>query len=151
MIEQLFEEAPVDINKVMQQMQNIAADLGLPFGKREKTYNSRLAQELGLWAESRHRGDDFHLAAFRAYFADGRNLAEIPVLLDLAESVDLPVEEAEQVLTTRSFRVSVDQDWQMASRQGITAVPTLAVGGKKLVGAQPYHVMARFVEENSAQ
>ncbi len=59
-----------------------AEELGLPFGPRNKTYNSRLAQELGLWAEDQGKGEPFHMAAFHAYFADGLNLAKMPVLLE---------------------------------------------------------------------
>jgi len=41
-------------------------------------YNSRLAQELALWSESKNRGDEFHAAVFKAYFVDSKNIAEIP-------------------------------------------------------------------------
>ena len=75
MLEQLFANSHIDIELMMRHLKKTAADLGLPFGKREKTYNSRLAQELGLWAESKNKGDEFHAAAFRAYFVDGKNIA----------------------------------------------------------------------------
>jgi predicted DsbA family dithiol-disulfide isomerase len=74
---------------MMRRLRKTAADLRLPFGQRERTYNSRLAQELGLWAESKSKGDVFHMAVFKAYFVDGKNIAKIPVLLDLAASVSL--------------------------------------------------------------
>ena len=45
-------------------------------GERTRTYNTRKAQELGLWAMDSGRGDPFHQAAFRAYFVHGRNLAK---------------------------------------------------------------------------
>jgi predicted DsbA family dithiol-disulfide isomerase len=32
--------------------------------KRKKTYNSRLAQELGKWAETKGKGDEYHDAVF---------------------------------------------------------------------------------------
>ena len=70
MLEKLFANYPVDTDEMMRHLTKTAAALGLPFGEREKTYNSRLAQELGLWAESKDKGDVFHTAAFRAYFAD---------------------------------------------------------------------------------
>ena len=74
-LERLFADYPVDIEKMMHQLKKTAAGLGLPFGNREKTYNSRLAQELGLWAETMNKGEEFHLAAFKAYFVDGKNIA----------------------------------------------------------------------------
>lgn len=48
-----------------------AAKLGLPFGDRTATCNSRRAQELGKWAEAENRGEPFHRLAFEAYFVKG--------------------------------------------------------------------------------
>jgi len=124
-----------------------ALELGLPFGERTITCNSRLAQELGLWAESRGKGKQFHNAAFRAYFAEGHNLAQQDVLLALVESQQLPVDEARQVLKDRSFKQAVDIDWDAARQQGITAVPTLTFGNHRLVGAQPYTTLVELMKQ----
>ena len=122
----------------MRHLRKTAEELGLPFGEREKTYNSRLSQELGLWAESKNKGDEFHEAAFKAYFVDGKNIAKIPVLVDLAASVGFPSDEAEVVLATRAFKAAVDADWNLSREKAITAVPTFEMNQDKLVGAQPY-------------
>jgi predicted DsbA family dithiol-disulfide isomerase len=63
-------------------------------GRRKKTYNSRLAQELAKWAESKGKGDSFNEAIFRAYFVDGINIGKVDELVDLAKSIGLPEEEA---------------------------------------------------------
>ncbi len=136
---------------MMRRLRKTAAELGLPFGEREKTYNSRLAQELGLWAESKNKGDVFHLAAFRAYFADGKNIAKISVLVELAESVGLPGEEAATVLATRPFKAAVDADWNLSREKGITAVPTLVLNQDRLVGAQPYEMLVNVMEANGVK
>ncbi len=151
LLERLFANYPVDINKMMHQLQKTAADLGLPFGDRKKTYNSRLCQELGLWAESKNKGDAFHMAVFKAYFVDGKNLAKNPVLLDLAALVDLPIEEASDVLTERKFKAAVDADWSLAREKAITAVPTFLLNQDKLVGAQSYEKLVKFVETNGVK
>jgi predicted DsbA family dithiol-disulfide isomerase len=147
-LEKLFENYPVDVNEMMGRLKNKAAELGLPFGERTKTYNSRLAQELGSWADSKKRGDQFHLAAFKAYFVDGKNIAKFPVLLELAASVGLPREEAEAVLSTRAFKDPVDEDWAISRARGITAVPTFVIHQDKLVGAQPYETLKEFMAAN---
>jgi len=147
-LEKLFENYPVDVNEMMGRLKNKAAELGLPFGERTKTYNSRLAQELGSWADSKKRGDQFHLAAFKAYFVDGKNIAKFPVLLELAASVGLPREEAEAVLSTRAFKDPVDEDWAISRARGITAVPTFVIHQDKLVGAQPYETLQEFMAVN---
>jgi len=129
----------------MAQLRTTAEELGLPFGTRHRTYNSRLAQELGLWAEDRGKGEPFHLAAFHAYFADGLNLAKIPVLLELTRQVGLPEKEAEKVLTSRSYKERVDKDWADSRFKSINAVPTFVMGQHKLIGAQSYQALVGLV------
>ena len=135
----------------MRHFRKTAAELGLPFGERKKTYNSRLSQELGLWAESKYKGDVFHMAAFKAYFVDGKNIAKIPVLLDLAASVELPGEEAAAVLETRAFKAVVDADWNLSREKSITAVPTFVMNQDKLVGAQPYETLVKLLEAHGVK
>jgi predicted DsbA family dithiol-disulfide isomerase len=132
-------------------LKKTAEDLGLPFGDRDRTYNSRLAQELGLWAESRDMGDEFHKAAFRAYFVEGKNIAKIPVLLDLAESAQLPREEARIVIETRSFKPHVDADWTLSMEKGIRAVPSFIINNQRVVGAQPYKKLKQLVEASGVK
>ena len=88
-LEELFAGRPVDIKQVLAHLNRTAKDLGLPFGKRERTYNSRLAQELAKLAEKQGCGQQFHMAAFRAYFADGLNLGLWSTLVELGTTVVL--------------------------------------------------------------
>ena len=113
------------------------------------TYNSRLAQELGKWAEQMGKGDAFHDAVFRAYFADGRNIADLNILTDVATSVGLDAKEASAMLAARTFKEAVDTDWTRAYKSRVTAVPTFLMNGQTLVGAQPFNVLANFLLQNN--
>jgi predicted DsbA family dithiol-disulfide isomerase len=150
-ISDLFAGYPMDIDAVLTGMQNTARTFGLPFVKQHRVYNSRLAQELGQWAESQDRGSRFHSATFGAYFAEGKNLGDMTVLQDLAAAVGLDPDQAERVLTQGRYRSAVDADWELARQRGITAVPTLSAADRKLVGAQPYETMVRFIESLGAK
>jgi len=132
-------------------LKQAADEAGLPFGDRLKTFNSRLAQELGKWAESKDKGDSFPHAVFEAYFADVINIAKIPVLVDIAASVGLPREESEAVLVKRSFKAEVDEDWRLSQKNGITAVPTFLMNKDRLVGAQPYEMLEGLMEANGVK
>ena len=112
------------------------------------TYNSRLAQELGKLAEQENRGDDFHNAAFRAYFADGHNIGLKSILVDVGVSVGLPEKQVREVLEQRLFKEAVDEDWNRSYQRGVTAVPTFMMNGMTLVGAQPYEKLAQMVESH---
>lgn len=48
------------------------------------TYHSRLAQELGKWAETQPGGEALHNALFHAHFVESRDIFRPAVLLDIA-------------------------------------------------------------------
>lgn len=141
----LFAGYAVDMQAMQDRLSRVAAAEGLPLTKRTHTYNSRLAQELGKWAESLGGGDRFRSAVYRAYFVDGINIAQVDELIRVAGSVNLPEQEAGSVLLTRSFASSVDADWQRAGELRITAVPTHLCGEKRLAGFGPYADFERLI------
>ena len=142
----MFNTTTERISIMVAELQKTAKSLDLPFNARTMTYNTRLAQELGLWAEDQGQGDTFHLNAFHAYFADGINLAKIPELLRLAEKSGLNKEKAQEVLMTRSYAEKVDFDWAESRFKQITAVPTFIMGHHKLTGAQSYETLEELVK-----
>jgi predicted DsbA family dithiol-disulfide isomerase len=150
-LEALFADRSFDVHQMMARLRQVADELGLPLGERRMTYNSRLAQELGKWAESQGRGDDFHDAAFRAYFVHGKNIGKVSELVDLAESVSLSADEALKVLETRAFKEAVDLDWARARAMGVTAVPTFVSARRAVVGAQPYEILERLMKASHAE
>jgi predicted DsbA family dithiol-disulfide isomerase len=143
----LFRGRNVDLPTLHAQMRERMAAEGLAYGERSMTYNSRLAQELGKWAETQPGGEAIHDALFRAYFVETRNISDEAVLVQVAESVGLPGEPAREVIRTRSFKEAVDADWNKAYQYGITGVPTFVAGGYGVVGAQPYELLERLLQE----
>ena len=130
---------------VLAHLKGAADELGLPFGPRNMTFNSRKAAELGKWAEEQGRGHEFHMAAFKAYFVHGLNIANMEVLRSLAELSGLDPDQAELAVKERTYRAAVDQDWMESRNRGVTAVPTFFCQGRRLVGHQPYHLLEKLV------
>jgi predicted DsbA family dithiol-disulfide isomerase len=145
-LEELFAGRPINIKQVMDHLSSVAAELGLPLGKREKTYNSRMAQELGKLAEKKGLGETFHMAAFKAYFADGWNIGLESTLIDLGMSVGLSEADIQDALQKRTFKHAVDEDWNRSHQKGVTAVPTFMLNGRSLVGAQPYEKLVQLLK-----
>jgi predicted DsbA family dithiol-disulfide isomerase len=141
----LFAGRNVDRQAMHAQMKARMEAEGLPYGERTMTYNSRLAQELGKWADTQPGGEAIHDALFRAYFVEGRDISRPEVLLDIVGRVGLSVEGARQVLEQRTFQAAVDADWALARRYGITGVPTFVAGRHGVVGAQPYEALEQLV------
>ena len=146
-LDDLFVGRNVDRKAMHAQMKARMDAEGLPYGERTMTYNSRLAQELGKWADTQPGGDALHDALFRSYFVDGRDISDSAVLLEIASSVGLPADGARDVLERRTFKDAVDADWKLSREYGITGVPTFVVGRQGVVGAQPYEALAELVQE----
>jgi predicted DsbA family dithiol-disulfide isomerase len=120
---------------------------GLPYGERTMTYNSRLAQELGKWADTQPGGEAIHDALFRAYFVEARDISRPAVLLEIAQSVGLSPDSAREVLEKRTFKAAVDADWKLSHEYGVTGVPTFVAGRHGVVGAQPYEALEQLVRK----
>jgi len=130
---------------MMDHLKQVASKLGLPLGDRKKTYDSRLAQELGKFAELKDKGDEFHKAMFRAYFADGQNIGKTSILVELAESVHLNAKDAQKVILDRTYKDAVDLDWKRSYELGVTAVPTFLFNNQRLVGAQNFETLEKLL------
>jgi len=131
-------------------MKDLMQQAGLPYGDRTMTYNSRLAQELGKWADSvagKGAGGnaEIHDLLYRAYFVENMNIADEDNLVAIAQRSGLNGESARKVLLSREFKQAVDDDWQRAYQLGVTGVPTFFSNDLVVVGCQPYEVLERFV------
>jgi predicted DsbA family dithiol-disulfide isomerase len=140
-----------ELQSMADRMQKAAATFGVPFKGTGMIYNSRLAQELTLWAESKEKGDEVHSAIFRTYFVDGKNISSIPVLQELASSAGLSIDEASEVLQTGAFKAAVDADWDLSREMRIRAVPTFIMNQERLVGAQPYEALELMMNSHGVK
>ena len=70
-------------------MKRLMREAGLEYGERSHTFNSRLAQELGKWADTQNEKSKIHDLIYRAYFVDGRNISDTGELLIIAEKAAL--------------------------------------------------------------
>jgi predicted DsbA family dithiol-disulfide isomerase len=147
---QLYAGRNVDPEAMYARMKTLMDAEGLPYGRRTHTYNSRLAQELGKWADTQPGGAALHDALYRAYFVDARNIGDPEILVEIAQSVGLPADEARAVLAERRFKGAIDADWAKSHAYGVTGVPTFVAERYGVVGAQPYEVLVELLEKAGA-
>ncbi len=149
-LEELFAGRSVDRAAMKERITGLMVEEGLPYGERTHTYNSRLAQELGKWAEGQPDGERIHDVLFRTYFVDTMNISNVDVLVDAAERAGLDGEAARAILNERSFSDAVDEDWKRSLAVGVTGVPTFVVGPSGIVGAQPYEALENLLQNANA-
>ena len=73
------------------------------------------------------------------------------MLLDCVEAAGLSVDEARTIIEQRTFEQAVDEDWAKSQQYGVSGVPTYVAGGYGVVGAQPYEVLEKLMQEVGAQ
>ena len=146
-LKDLFNCELEEIDNKNSHMRMLMKNEGLPFSDRTHTYNSRLAQEIGAWAETQNGGERIHDKFYEAYFVEGRNLADADVILNVVAKAGLNPEDARIVLEERQFKTAVDKDWSKSYQYGITGVPTFVIAGKGLVGAQSYESLVHLLND----
>jgi predicted DsbA family dithiol-disulfide isomerase len=111
---------------------------GLQFHlERALRANTLLAHRLLWFAEQRGVQEATKEALLRAYFSEGRNVADPDELAELAGGVGLDRDEVRRFLDSDEGLGEVMEQMAMAASAGITAVPTYVFDGKWAVpGAQ---------------
>lgn len=135
-----------NLDTVHERLYELMDELGLEHCDRSMTYNSRLAQELGMWAETMEDGKALHKALYRSYFVHDRNLAKKALLLEAVSEAGLDVAAAEEVIDKRLFSDAVDQTWQRARQMQISGVPSFIGGSYITTGFHPYEELKKFIE-----
>ncbi|WP_431609661.1 DsbA family oxidoreductase [Chryseobacterium sp. 'Rf worker isolate 10'] len=116
----------------------------------EKTLitNTFSAHKLLHLAKKYNKSNEMEEALFIAHFIDGKNVGDIEVLVDLAESLDIDKEEARQAVKTDQLDDEVNQDIQEARNNGISGVPFFVLNGKYAVsGAQPAEIFENALQQ----
>lgn len=135
-----------NLDAVHERLYTLMDGLGLEHSDRSMTYNSRLAQELGMWADTLPNGRALHHELYRTYFVRDENLARKAVLLAAVDRAGLDAAEAERVLDDRSYSDDVDAAWQRARQMQITGVPSFIAGNYFTSGFHPYDELVKFIE-----
>lgn len=119
---------------------------------------SRKAHEAAEFAREAGLLDAMNQALFQAFFEDGRDLADMEVLLDIGRSVGLDENGLREALASNRYEERVLEDQHLARQIGISGVPALIVtaGAQAYLvsGAQPYEtvkdVIARAARESTS-
>jgi predicted DsbA family dithiol-disulfide isomerase len=108
------------------------------------TFDAHRLQHL---ATTQRKGDVMAEALFKAFFTDGRNIADLDTLAKLASSVGLPEARAREVLVSGAFADDVRRDIDEALQLGVTGVPFFVIDGRYAVsGAQDSSIFRQALQ-----
>lgn len=126
-----------------------AAGLGLHYDFDKTVVGSSFdAHRLLQFAKTKGMGDAMKERLFKAYFTEGKHIADQATLLALATEVGLNAAEVEAALTSNAFTAEVRSDEEEARQLGISGVPFFAFDRRLAVsGAQTSEVFLQALEQ----
>ena len=100
--------------------------------------NSQKAHQLIQFAKSKKLGNEAEERLFKAFFTEGKNIADSATLVQLGKDFGLDESEIKANLEDEKFKYEIAQDIQEAQNIGVTGVPFFVFDRKYAVsGAQP--------------
>lgn len=100
--------------------------------------NSFKAHQLLQLAKNKGVADETKEALFRAHFAEGRNIDDVNILIEIGKEAGLQEEDSRKALSSDQFADAVKQDQIQAQQIGVQGVPFFVFNNKYGVsGAQP--------------
>ncbi len=130
-----------------------AAEVGLEFNWRDShMVNTMDAHRLGVLAREDGKGIEWDELVKRAYFTEGKNIAEHAQLRELAAEVGLAAQDVDSVLADETaYAREVAEDIALARQIGVQGVPFFVFDGRLAVsGAQPVEVFRQALEQVAA-
>jgi len=129
---------------------DIGAQLDIPFDfdRITRQPNTLAAHALIEWARRRGVQPAVKEALMKAFFVDGRDLSDVPTLVDIAASAGLDRKEAEACLADEELRRAVAEEEDKARQMGVQGVPFFIFNGRLAVeGAQPPETLLQAMLE----
>ena len=124
----------------------MAKEAGLVMNRPALTPSTRLALEATEYAKVHGVGEEFHMAAYEAYWREGMDLGNVENLKSIGEGVGLDSNDLSQHLEDRTHRESVEHQYQEALGAGVTGIPAYVLGKLFFTGAQPYELFKQVAE-----
>jgi len=141
LLEQVF--PAIRIKEMREYMEKFAAGFGVHgMETPERMPNTRRALAMTEFARDHGRLDDFRKLAMTAHWKEGRDLESKNDLAEIAALSSLDPEAALMAADSSIYLGRVDRLHDEASKMGVTGIPTFIIGKERVVGCQPYEVLA---------
>lgn len=123
-----------------------AVGLEIDYNQIERVPNTIDAHRLSRWASGQGKGDDVAEGLFRAYFNQGRDIGERPVLVEIGADAGLDGDLIADLLAGDADRKRVEDAAEDYRARGVPGVPSHLIERKgMLVGAQTAEALEQAV------
>lgn len=135
--------------EIVQNVVDMAKEEGLEYRMEDtKVANAMDAHRLIQLAKTVGKGDEIEERLFRAYFMEGKNIADIDVLVELGKEVGIPGDRVRESLEKGEFTDSIRRDIQESQQIGVRGVPFFVFDNQYAIsGAQPVELFVQTMEK----
>jgi len=138
--------------QVRSYLQQVAEQVGLEMRPREVIINSRRALGAAEFAREHGKFKEMHLALFKAHWQQTGRLEDVDDLVRIGTDVGLDAEQLKSAIEEGRYEDVIDENRQIATSAGISAIPAHVFGRRYLVmGAQPYEVLKQVVDRLTSE
>ena len=136
-----------EINGFQPYLSERADDLGLKLKRPPIVPCSRLALEVAEYAKEQGKFDQFHLAVFKAYWEEAKNIGLRSVIHEIVQACGLDTDEVDRCLDEERYIQVIKTQSEEAKRAGINGIPAYIISSFLIEGVQPYQFFQRVMEE----
>lgn len=131
----------------------MAAAAGLTYNfDKAVVANSFDAHRVVQLAKTQGLGDEIEERFFKAYFTEGKDLADTDTLASLAAEIGMNESAVKELLKSDEMAYEVHQDVQEAQQIGVGGVPFFVFDRKYAIsGAQPVDAFLQTLEQSHAE
>ncbi len=137
---------PGEVNGFLPNLSERADEQGMKLKRSPIVPCSRLALEVAEYAKEQGKFDQFHLAVFKAYWEEAKNIGLRSVIREIVQECGLDTDEVERCLDEGRYTLAIKTQSEEAKQSGVNGIPAYVVGGFLIEGVQPYEVFQRAME-----
>ncbi|MBL7740267.1 MAG: DsbA family oxidoreductase [Chitinophagaceae bacterium] len=128
---------------------NMASEVGLQYDfDKAVVANSFDAHRVVQLAKTHGKGDAMEEQLFKAYFTEGKNIADHPTLIALATGIGLDRDAVKHTLESDQYADAVEQDIYESHQIGVKGVPFFVFNDRYAIsGAQATETFAGALEQ----
>jgi len=150
--EYLVKRKGMSVEQVKGMLENVtqsAKQVGLDYHlDKSVVVNSQKAHRLIQFAKTKGLGDEVEERLFKAFFTEGKSIADIETLTQLGKEIGLDETELQTAFTDDKYAYLVKQDIQEARQIGVRGVPFFVIDRKYAIsGAQPAEAFLQNLEK----
>lgn len=123
-------------------------DLEFRYKRIQKTPNTLKAHQLIHYISQNNPEQEAATAdrVFQAYFSEGKDIGQTPILLSIAAEFGLPTQEIEAYLGSENGTTAIRAAEKAAGDRGVRGVPDIQIGETRFSGALPEEVFVKLLE-----